>query len=380
MKIWRPQAEVATPPQTIGLHTDYVKRVAAPSHRPTWIAAGGLDRKVCLWDLNGGGQRLQLDVSDADSPTKGSVYALACNESLIATGGPENVVKLWDPRSARQITKFVGHTGNIRDILISQDNDTIMTASSDKTVKIWSVTAGRCTHTLGMHNDSVWCLKSSHAELSTFYSGDRSGFVAKTDTRGSFDQDDGISIAIAHENDGVNNMAIGVDLIWTGTASSSISSWQDVDLASGVQVPEDLHTFRLNAARGSRASLVSQPRAQTSPTEDSSGKIPFSCVIRMANMPGVTGMRHGTGGGRMSMFSGMAARKQSTAIHGTEPDAFAPLRQIPLHTIEGQDGLIKHVLLNDKQRVLTLDTMGNVVMWDLLKVSRSYVNSLEAYC
>ena len=58
VKVWRPAATDQLPPQTIGLHTDYVKRVAAPGGNENWIASGGLDRKISLWDLNGAGKKL----------------------------------------------------------------------------------------------------------------------------------------------------------------------------------------------------------------------------------------------------------------------------------------------------------------------------------
>src|SRR5204863_2878398 len=144
----------------------------------------------------------KIDMSEDRLTSKGSVYALGAKRSILASGGPERVVRVWDPKSGRLITKFVGHTDNIRGILINQDGDTIMTASSDQTVKVWSMTAGRCMHTLTMHNDSVWSLYSDHPQLSVFYSSDRSGLVAKTDTRNTYDIDQGICVAVLQENDG----------------------------------------------------------------------------------------------------------------------------------------------------------------------------------
>jgi len=51
-----------------------------------------------------------------------------------------------------------------------------------------------------------------------------------------------------------------------------------------------------------------------------------------------------------------------------EIGAIVPVYALPEETIEGQHGLVKHKLLNDRRRVLTLDTASNVVLWDLLKV------------
>ena len=54
----------------------------------------------------------------------------------------------------------------------------------------------------------------------------------------------------------------------------------------------------------------------------------------------------------------------------TEAQGLQPFRSQPDFSIEGQNGLIKHIMLNDRKRVLTVDTAGEVLMWDLLKVRR----------
>lgn len=49
-------------------------------------------------------------------------------------------------------------------------------------------------------------------------------------------------------------------------------------------------------------------------------------------------------------------------------DLNLPVYSLPDETIEGQHGLIKHFMLNDRKRTLTQDSAGEVVLWDLLKV------------
>lgn len=61
-------------------------------------------------------------------------------------------------------------------------------------------------------------------------------------------------------------------------------------------------------------------------------------------------------------------RKASEVMIDTELHLTIPVQDLPEETIEGQNGLIKHVMLNDRKRVLTLDSTGEVVLWDLLKV------------
>lgn len=359
VKVWRPHSqEPGHTPQSIGAHADYVKCIAVPpaDTGASWIASGGLDRKICLWDLNGAGKTLEIDVKGEEIAEKGSIYALGVGHNLVASGGPEKVVRLYDPRSGDKISKLVGHVDNIRSILIADSGDTILSASGDKTVKMWSVKEGRCMYTFTMHDDSVWSLFSEDPNLGVFYSSDRSGMVAKTDVRGNLDDiDDGLSLSIVQENFGVSKVVAAGGHIWTATNKSSINRWEDVDTSTDAQLPE--------AYRRKRAvSSTSARHASTTATQPDPKKvIPAASILRISNA---------------AVFP---ARKESTAETVTrkgsevviqEPDLeVKPIRHLPQETIEGQFGLLKHKLLNDRRRVLTLDTAGDVVMWDLIKVS-----------
>ena len=367
VKVWRPHSEESHIPTTIGLHSDYVKCLASPGMHSDWVASGGLDHKIKLWDLNGGGEMLNIGVGEGENVAKGSVYALSVRGSVMASGGPESIVRLWDPKSGKRITNFVGHTDNIRDILVNEDGDTVMTASSDQTVKVWSITAGRCMYTLTMHNDSVWSLYSDHPQLSLFYSTDRSGLVVKTDVRECDDMDEGLSLAIAQEQEGVSKIVAAGNYFWTATSSSSINRWQDVNTRSELQFPD---SPRLN--RG--PSLVSQsknmsPIANSAPPEskNANSKIPFSCVLRISNNAAFPGQKS-RDFDASTIYSGSSARKMSEAVVEQSSWVTETFHDLPDETIEGQNGLIKHVMLSDRRRVLTLDTAGEVTMWDLLKV------------
>ncbi|KAH7080368.1 hypothetical protein BKA63DRAFT_531305 [Paraphoma chrysanthemicola] len=352
VKVWRPAATESLPPQTIGLHTDYVKRVASPGGNENWVASGGLDRKISVWDLNGAGKKLEIAVGEDENTAKGSVYALAATPSIIASGGPESIVRVWDSRTGKRITKFVGHTDNVRDILVAEDGDTILTASSDQTVKVWSMTAGRCMYTLTMHNDSVWSLFSECPQLSVFYSSDRSGIVAKSDVRNCAEMDEGLSVAVCQEHEGVNKLVAAGDYVWTATSSSSINRWDDVETATEVELPESYKWHRASVTT-MRSRLPSPPTSGPK-TNGTSEKLPFKALLRMSNT---------------APFPQLSAKDQdaSTVLAASDHGVIVPVRSLPDHTIEGQNGLIKHHLLNDRRRVLTLDTAGEVMLWDLLQ-------------
>ncbi|KAK5111834.1 hypothetical protein LTR85_011732 [Meristemomyces frigidus] len=369
VKIWRPAATDRLPPQPIGFHSDYVKTLAVPSPTSDWIASGGLDRKICLWDLNGGGQKLCINAGDDESGSltskeKGSVYALAATNNVLASGGPESTVRVWDARTGKRITKLVGHTDNIRDVLVSRDGSTIMTASSDRTVKVWSTVAGRCMYTLTMHDASVWSLFSVDPDLSVFYSSDKSGVVAKTDTRDVIELDEGISVAVAQEHEGVHKVVAAGDGIWTATSRPSINRWRDVNTEHAeIDVPDNYNMHRASIIT-TKSRYPSPPNIRE-PQPMANGslkrKIPLKHMLRLSNAAYFPTPALADGEHRTSVADCKNEPSSPGAVH------MQPVRSQPDYSVEGQNGLIKHVMLNDRKRVLTLDTAGEVLMWDLLK-------------
>lgn len=373
VRAWRPHSEEEqnTAP-VLGKHGDYVKCLSTPGNHADWIASGALDHRICLWDLNGAGEKLNIHVAEGLEERlscKCSTYALGTGGPIIASGGPERVVRIWDSRSGGSITKFAGHTDLIRDILVNQNGDTVMSASADQTVKVWSLTAGRCLHTFTMHNASVWSLYSDHPDLSVFYSSDRSGLVAKTDVRNVEDWDDGFCVAVCQENDPVCRTVAAGDHIWTATASASINRWKDVDTSLGIEIVD-------SAALKADTSPENEAPA-TSPAQSPGGKarVPIASMLHLTDAAIRPGLQT-RDPDAMTLYSTTGGPK---ALESGDVPGTSPLRDLPEETIEGQHGLIKHYMLNDKKRVLTLDTAGEVVLWDILKVCFCWCLSWRKY-
>ncbi len=371
VKVWRPHGGLKEEePATIGQHADYVKCVASPSQQADWVASGGLDRRIYLWDLKGGGKTLEIDVSGEEMTEKGSVYALSANHCILASGGPESTVRLWDPKTGKNITKFVGHTDNVRAILVNEAGDIIMTASSDQTVKVWSVTAGRCMHTLTMHNDSVWSLYSDDPDLGIFYSSDRSGLIVKTDVRGSLDDmDNGLSLAIAQENDGVSKGRRLRQLHLDGHLQLVHQPLERCGPRARPpsQIPSGSTGHPLPGALPRSGHAMTGAPPVTNGT--SRKEIPLRSILRISNMASFPATLAATAGSDTNTLSPppSTSRKDSDMFSDPLMQFVEPVHRLPEETIEGQFGLVKHKLLNDRRRVLTLDTAGEVLLWDLIQ-------------
>ncbi|KAG5335573.1 hypothetical protein C0989_000981 [Termitomyces sp. Mn162] len=236
VKSWSPHLADLPNPMTIGTHADYV-RCLTHSREQNWVASGSFDRTIKLWDLTREGQvdpLVTFNPPDTNAP-KSSIYSIAADPfgTMIASGSPERVVRLWDPRTGKRTGKLVGHTDNIRAILISEDAKYLLTGSADASIKLWSLSTQTCLHTFTHHTESVWSLHSSHSTLEIFYSGDRSGLVCKVDVEDCSDVSEGECILLCQDTDpfapssgGINKIiAMDDNLLWTASGHSNIKRW-----------------------------------------------------------------------------------------------------------------------------------------------------------
>ncbi|CAG8445457.1 6484_t:CDS:10 [Ambispora gerdemannii] len=367
LKLWHPHK--TDNPINVGNHTDYIKALAyAPG--PGWVASGGFDRKIAIWDIiecrpssNEYNQANFLEhefkpkVAIHEASPKSSVYALACNPSgtVLVSGSPEKIIRVWDPRTGKRIMRFTGHTDNIRAILVSDDGELILSGSSDTTIKLWSLTAQRCINTFTIHSDSVWALFSDHPRLGTFYSGSKDGLVAKTDYSGCAEIRDGECVAICKENASiVKVVALDNKYVWTATSNSNINRWLDVPI----------HPRRKNFSY-----VPTSTSNPTSPASPSSPTIPSSAIIKLTSSD--------------TSYGAAAADSEINTVHSidlvaieeqpfgdVDSDDPIPIRDYPDSVIPGQHGLIKHCILNSRRHILTVDTSGEVALWDIIECIR----------
>jgi WD40 repeat protein len=85
------------------------------------------------------------------------IYSVAVspNGQVLATGGADNIVKLWNLEIKQQVATFTGHTDSVLSITFSPDGQILASSSADRTIKLWNVKTLEQLHTLTGHNHSV---------------------------------------------------------------------------------------------------------------------------------------------------------------------------------------------------------------------------------
>ncbi|KAJ7694914.1 hypothetical protein B0H14DRAFT_3043239 [Mycena olivaceomarginata] len=380
VQAWTPHATNAPDPSTIGTHSDYVRCLAA-CRTQNWIASGSFDRTIKLWDLNRAQSNpdplITLNPADPHA-AKSSVYALAADPfgHAIASGGPERVVRMWDPRTGKRSGKL--------------DAKYLLTGSADASIKLWSLATQR-----------VWSLFSAHPTLETFYAGDRAGLVSRVDvsrTTGDIgegecvlwetptysDLSPGKSMGHGQSQNlgqgGINKLVVVDDaLVWTATSASTVRRWRiparGSTSATGTPgagygynlTPNDAAEPEWDLREG--RSLAPSVLSYDDEADDDGGEtrhgIPYASLVRLTSPNDPFPVR-GAGGG---------ARDRDAEV-ATPPRVPLARRVLcePARACTGCDGIDcggtragTGLVLNDRVHAVSVDTGGEVGVWDLVR-------------
>lgn len=78
--------------------------------------------------------------------------------TIIVSGSTEKVLRIWDPRVCSKLMKLRGHQDNIKALVLNRDGSQCLSASSDGTIKLWSIGQQQCVQTYRVHTEGVWAL------------------------------------------------------------------------------------------------------------------------------------------------------------------------------------------------------------------------------
>jgi WD40 repeat protein len=136
---WWPLPDLADPAfrRVLVGHASRVNAVAvAPDG--SWLASGGDDATVRIWDRETGRQRTVLE----GHASRVNAVAVAPDGSWLASGGDDATVRSWDRETGRQRRTLVGHLGAARAVAMAPDGSWLATGD-DGAVRIWNPETGQ---------------------------------------------------------------------------------------------------------------------------------------------------------------------------------------------------------------------------------------------
>jgi WD40 repeat protein len=98
-----------------------------------------------------------IDTVTVTNAHDGSVTAIACSpdRNLLATGGKDHRVFLWDIHTGQRRGVFSGHKGAVLSLKFSPDGKILLSTSRDRSACLWSVTDGKRLSSLYGHKGAI---------------------------------------------------------------------------------------------------------------------------------------------------------------------------------------------------------------------------------
>ncbi|GCE22375.1 serine/threonine-protein kinase [Dictyobacter kobayashii] len=128
----------------------------------TYIVAASKEGSMQMWFVGTGMdgdrealQREQTRVYQRTAVSNINALDWAPNKKLLAYGGGNNSVDIWNPITGISPVHYDHHTGPIHYVQWSPDGTTIASASADKSVQIWDSAKGKEIYSYRGHTDSV---------------------------------------------------------------------------------------------------------------------------------------------------------------------------------------------------------------------------------
>ncbi len=121
---------------------------------PNRVAASSHDWKVTLWDAANASQ--PVHVLDAhDNAAQAVAFYASANGPMLATGGADKTVKLWNLDSMDQVRRYRGHRDFVTALAFSPNGRMLASAGLDGTIRLWSTGSRGFHRTLNGHKGKV---------------------------------------------------------------------------------------------------------------------------------------------------------------------------------------------------------------------------------
>lgn len=189
------------------------------------IAASSHDWKVTLWDVSNPGTPQHV-IDAHDNAAQAVAFFAAPTGPLLATGGADRSVKLWDLNSMDQVRRYRGHRDFVTALAFSPNGRMLASAGLDGSIRLWLTTSRGLYRTMNGHKGRVTSLAFAPGGDQLVSAGDdgliriwdvRRGRTSRTLTGSG----GGVS-AVQYSPDGQHIASAGVDGIirfWTPPAT-----------------------------------------------------------------------------------------------------------------------------------------------------------------
>ncbi|CAK9112051.1 WD repeat-containing protein 64, partial [Durusdinium trenchii] len=273
-------------------HTDHVTQIEYISDLSSLVTSS-LDSTVNVFDL----ERARLKRTFTQHEKAVYSFAWCPSAKVIASCGLERHIVLWSPYSRRSLASLHGHTSSVIKVVLNDDNNQLLSLSSDNTVKIWDIRNHKCVQTISFaSNDTqrkahvgpvpVTCLNYVSKHRSMVAASHKLKIFPLQQSSAASNKTHNRSVVSALYNHNFHQV-ISVDekanlAIWNVNDGSSISSFQLREKAQQDQI--DQASSKLAAAAAENSALTAAAAGLSVDTDENGKREPIDAVEAAAEI------------------------------------------------------------------------------------------------
>lgn len=145
-------------------HNGWVTSISTPQdlNNQTFISSSR-DKKCIVWRLTPDEEEVAIPMKSLSGHSQAvQDCAMSSDGNFAMSASWDKTLRLWDLKRGTTIRSFVGHTSDVFSTAFSPDNRQIVSGSRDKTIKLWN-TLAECKYTVekDAHTDWVSCVRFS---------------------------------------------------------------------------------------------------------------------------------------------------------------------------------------------------------------------------
>lgn len=203
------------------------------------LITGSRDRTLMIWKLSDAEIEEDVDPNGkrfAGVPFKSltghshfvSDVALSIDNMYALSASWDKTLRLWDLRTGKTSRIFNGHTKEVLSVTFSGDNRQIISAGADRTFKLWNTLADcKFTNDQNNHSDWVSCVRYSPVAKNPYFA--TGGWDGRLKI---WNQNFSIRYSFKAHQDNINSVAIAPlgSYIATGGKENNVKVWDLNDL------------------------------------------------------------------------------------------------------------------------------------------------------
>ncbi|CDH52094.1 guanine nucleotide-binding protein subunit beta-2-like 1 [Lichtheimia corymbifera JMRC:FSU:9682] len=148
---------------TLEGHNGWVTSIVTSPEAPDMVISASRDKSIIVWNIT----RDEINYGVPRKSLLGHNHfvedlALSSDGQFVLSASWDKTLRLWDLNTGTTTRRFVGHTNDVLSVAFSVDNRQIVSSSRDKSIKLWN-TLGECKYNLVEDGHSGWvsCVRLS---------------------------------------------------------------------------------------------------------------------------------------------------------------------------------------------------------------------------